>query len=40
MTVSVLPQDLAGPAAFLLSSDAAYVTGQILAVEGGVTAGF
>ncbi len=35
-----LPEDLAGPAAFLLSSDAAYVTGQILAVDGGVTAGF
>ena len=35
-----VPEDLAGPAAFLLSSDAAYVTGQILAVDGGVTAGF
>lgn len=34
------PEDLAGPAAFLLSSDAAYVTGQILAVDGGVTATF
>ena len=34
------PEDLAGPAAFLVSSDAAYVTGQILAVDGGVTATF
>lgn len=34
------PEDLAGPAAFLLSSDAAYVTGQILTVDGGVTAIF
>jgi NAD(P)-dependent dehydrogenase (short-subunit alcohol dehydrogenase family) len=35
-----LPKDLAGPAAFLLSRDAGYVTGQILAVDGGVTATF
>ena len=34
------PEDLAGPAVFLVSSDAAYVTGQILAVDGGVTATF
>ena len=34
------PGDLAGPAVFLVSSDAAYVTGQILAVDGGVTATF
>ena len=34
------PDDLAGPAVFLVSSDAAYVTGQILAVDGGVTATF
>ena len=34
------PDDLAGPAAFLVSPDAAYVTGQILAVDGGVTATF
>jgi len=35
-----LPADLAGPAAFLCSDDAAYVTGQILTVDGGVTATF
>ncbi len=34
------PADLAGPAAFLVSRDAAYITGQILAVDGGVTATF
>ena len=34
------PDDLAGPAAFLVSCDAAYITGQILAVDGGVTATF
>ncbi len=34
------PEDLAGPAAFLVSPDAAYITGQILAVDGGVTATF
>ncbi len=34
------PSDLAGPAVFLVSSDAAYVTGQILPVDGGVTATF
>ena len=34
------PEDLAGPAAFLVSSDAAYITGQILVVDGGVTATF
>ena len=34
------PEDLAGPAAFLVSPDAAYVTGQIIAVDGGVTATF
>ncbi len=35
-----LPEDLAGPAAFLVSSDAAYITGQTLVVDGGVTATF
>lgn len=34
------PEDLAGPAAFLVSPDAAYITGQVLAVDGGVTATF
>ena len=34
------PDDLAGPAAFLVSPDAAYITGQVLAVDGGVTATF
>jgi NAD(P)-dependent dehydrogenase (short-subunit alcohol dehydrogenase family) len=35
-----IADDIAGPAAFLLSSDARYVTGQTLAVDGGVTATF
>lgn len=34
------PVDLAGPAAFLLSADAAYITGQTLVVDGGVTSTF
>jgi NAD(P)-dependent dehydrogenase (short-subunit alcohol dehydrogenase family) len=34
------PDDLAGPAFFLCSDDARYVTGQILAVDGGVTMTF
>lgn len=29
------PEDMAGPALFLLSDQASYVTGQILAVDGG-----
>ena len=32
------PADLAGPAVFLASDDAAYVTGHILAVDGGILA--
>jgi NAD(P)-dependent dehydrogenase (short-subunit alcohol dehydrogenase family) len=33
-----VPEDLAGPAVFLLSDDAAWVTGQTLIVDGGFTA--
>ncbi len=35
-----LPGDIAGPAYFLCSDDSAYVTGQILLVDGGVSATF
>lgn len=35
-----LPADIAGPAYFLCSDDSAYVTGQILLVDGGVSATF
>ncbi len=35
-----LPVDIAGPAYFLCSDDSAYVTGQILLVDGGVSATF
>ena len=34
------PDDVAGAACFLVSPDADYITGQILAVDGGVTATF
>ncbi|MDQ0392067.1 SDR family NAD(P)-dependent oxidoreductase [Labrys monachus] len=34
------PEDIAGPAFFLCSDDATYVTGQILPVDGGVSATF
>lgn len=34
------PHDIAGPAYFLVSDDAAYVTGQVLLVDGGVSATF
>ena len=33
------PEDIAGVVAFLASDDAAYVTGQTIAVDGGVTVG-
>jgi NAD(P)-dependent dehydrogenase (short-subunit alcohol dehydrogenase family) len=33
------PEDVAGAAAFLASADAAYVTGHLLVVDGGITAG-
>jgi 3-oxoacyl-[acyl-carrier protein] reductase len=32
------PADMAGPAVFLASNDAAYITGQMLAVDGGILA--
>lgn len=32
------PEDMAGAALFLLSSDAAYITGQVLGVDGGYAA--
>jgi NAD(P)-dependent dehydrogenase (short-subunit alcohol dehydrogenase family) len=31
------PADIAGPAVFLLSDDAAWITGQVLSVDGGTT---
>lgn len=34
------PEDIAGPAFFLCSDDARYVTGQVLLVDGGVSATF
>ncbi|MEZ5833074.1 MAG: SDR family NAD(P)-dependent oxidoreductase [Dongiaceae bacterium] len=34
------PEDMAGPAYFLCSDDAGYVTGQILLVDGGASATF
>ena len=34
------PDDIAGPAAFLCGPDSAYVTGQILCVDGGLSATF
>ena len=32
-----LPEDIAAMGSFLLSDDAAYVTGQVIAVDGGIT---
>jgi len=34
------PEDIAGPVVFLCSDDARYITGQVLVVDGGVTATF
>ncbi|MFC8452211.1 SDR family oxidoreductase [Kitasatospora sp. NPDC057223] len=34
-----MPEDVAGAVAFLLSADAAWITGQTLVVDGGVTLG-
>lgn len=34
------PEDIAGPVSFLCSDDARYITGQILLVDGGVSATF
>jgi NAD(P)-dependent dehydrogenase (short-subunit alcohol dehydrogenase family) len=34
------PEDMAGPAFFLCSDDARYVTGQVLMVDGGASATF
>ncbi len=34
-----LPEDVAGAVSFLLSSDASWVTGQTLTIDGGVTLG-
>jgi 3-oxoacyl-[acyl-carrier protein] reductase len=30
------PEDLAGPAVFLASEDASYITGHLIAVDGGL----
>ena len=34
------PEDLAGPAAFLCSDDSGYMTGQVIVVDGGMSATF
>ena len=34
------PEEIAGPICFLLSNDASYITGQILPIDGGLSAVF
>ncbi|TAL75623.1 MAG: SDR family oxidoreductase [Burkholderiaceae bacterium] len=40
MKRSAEPEEIARPALFLASADASYITGAVLAVDGGMTAGF
>ncbi len=40
MKRSAEPEEIARPALFLASDDASYITGAVLAVDGGMTAGF
>ena len=35
-----LPEDIAGPVAFLCSKESNYITGQVISVDGGVTSTF
>jgi NAD(P)-dependent dehydrogenase (short-subunit alcohol dehydrogenase family) len=32
-----VPEDIAGPVAFLLSEDAAWITGALLVIDGGLS---